>query len=62
MSITLVKACKTEFLPRTFDVKIEQSQTLSLPTIFEDYSHYIWYKKNNNNNDFGTSSTNSTNY
>jgi hypothetical protein len=63
MSITLVKSCKTEFLPKTFDVKIEQSQTLSLPTIFEDYSHYIWYKKNNNNNnDFGTSSTNSTNY
>jgi hypothetical protein len=56
MTITLVKTNKTEFSPKTFDVKTEQSQILNLPTIFEDYSHYIWYKTNND------SGTNTANY
>ena len=46
MEITLVKSSKTFFTPKTFDVKTEEFQTLSLPIISEDYSHYIWHKSN----------------
>jgi hypothetical protein len=55
MVITLVKSSSTEFSAKTFDVKTEVGQTLSLPIISEDYSHYIWHKTNR---DAGTNSAN----